>query len=102
MRYSLAICLVWICVISISSLIIVGCIGTQRVLSPQPIIHPTAGTHLMMIPKGTQIGEQVAPENGIYIGESLTRPPQPTQEQQEPKPKKKNFNYDKTADKIDI
>ena len=94
MRYSLAICLVWICVISISSLIIVGCVST----GPQPIIHPVAGTHLMMIPKGTQIGKQVAPENGIYIGESLTRP-QPSQEQ--PKPKK-NFNYDKTADKIDI
>ena len=76
-------------------LLLLGCSPA----GPQPIIHPVAGTHLMMIPKGTQIGKQVAPENGIYIGESLTRP-QPPQEQ--PKPKKKNFNYDKTADKIDI
>ena len=71
--------------------LLMGCVST----SPQPIIHPEAGTHLMLIPRGTKIGKQVAPENGIYIGESLTRPPQPMQEQ--PKPKKKNFNYNMTG-----
>ena len=76
--------------------LLMGCVST----SPQPIIHPEAGTHLMLIPRGTKIGKQVAPENGIYIGESLTRPSQPTQEQQELKAKKKSWKM--TADKIDI
>ena len=83
----------WLAIIaSIEMFVIISSIllslSCAPVLSPQPIIHPEAGTHLMLIPRGTKIGGQLAPENGIYIGESLTRPPQEMQEQQEPKREK--------------
>jgi len=36
----------------------------------QPIPHPEHGTKMMIVPKGTKIGDQVAPEDGLFIGES--------------------------------
>jgi len=60
----------YVLVVSVYALLVFAIIGCAEQLTPQPQIHPTAGTSVMFIPKGTKIGDQIAPENGIYIGES--------------------------------
>lgn len=69
MKYLLSICLVWLNVILISCIIMAGC-AAQLKATPQPEPHPIAGTSLMFIPEGCKIGDIVAPEDGVYIGES--------------------------------
>lgn len=70
MKYLLAICLVWLNVILISCVIMAGCAAQLRA-TPQPELHPIAGTSMMFVPKGCKIGDVLVPENGFYIGESL-------------------------------
>jgi hypothetical protein len=57
-------------------LIIIGvlsALGCESVKpeSPQPILHPKSGSKVMVVPKGTLIGKIPAPEQGLYIAESV-------------------------------
>jgi hypothetical protein len=59
----------WLLVLFLTIAFVIGC-ASKVMNTPQPILHPIAGTSVMFIPKGTKIGDQVAPENGLYISES--------------------------------
>lgn len=60
------------------------------VVSPQPELHPIAGTSVMFIPEGCKIGKITAPENGIYIGESKLLESMRQQQEEEEKRKEQS------------
>jgi len=54
-------------VVCIVGLLTLGC---AEQLTPQPTFYSPDEKHIMFIPKGTRIGDIVAPEDGIFIGKS--------------------------------
>ena len=53
--------LLWLLLVT---LLAVGC----RSGGIKPVIlHPTLGTGLIIVPKGTQVGEHKAPDDGVYM-----------------------------------
>lgn len=69
MKYLLSICLIWLNVILICSILTAGCVSELKAIQPQ--LDPVEGTSVMFVPKGCKIGNIVVPENGIFVGESI-------------------------------
>jgi hypothetical protein len=56
----------WIIVVLI--VLLCSCSGSNiNLVKP----HPTIGNHLMIVPQGTRIGEQEAPERGLFMTDKV-------------------------------